>query len=142
MNGFSRAIAWRILLSACRPGCSTDVMTQRAARITRSRVSSGPTRSAEPAHSSSTNPVCGPESTTRFGRNRRLVTWSLPEAADGECWNDEYQPAETVITQNRYTNKVKGWLRTGYWHPEWGDPPDTPTAMIDAQAALKELTNG
>lgn len=68
---------------------------------------------------------------------KRPKTW-----LNGECWNDEYQPAETVITQNRYTNKVKGWLRTGYWHPEWGDPPDTPTAMIDAQAALKELTNG
>ena len=68
---------------------------------------------------------------------KRPRTW-----LNGECWNDEYQPAETVLTQNRYTNKVKGWLRTGYWHPEWGDPPDTPTAMIDAQAALRELTDG
>ena len=68
---------------------------------------------------------------------KRPKTW-----LNGECWNDEYQPAETVLSQNRYTNKVKGWLRTGYWHPEWGDPPDTPTAMIDAQAALKELTDG
>ena len=68
---------------------------------------------------------------------KRPKTW-----LNGECWNDEYQPVEAVLFHNRYTNKVKGWLRTGYWHPEWGDPPDTPTAMPDARLALKELTDG
>ena len=68
---------------------------------------------------------------------KRPKTW-----LNGECWNDEYQRAEAVLFHNRYTNKVKGWLRTGYWHPEWGDPPDTPSAMPDARLALKELTDG
>jgi hypothetical protein len=68
---------------------------------------------------------------------KRPKTW-----LHGECWNDEYQSAEAVLFHNRYTNKVKGWLRTGYWHPEWGDPPDTPSASPDARDALKELTDG
>ena len=68
---------------------------------------------------------------------KRPKTW-----LNGECWNDEYQPIQGITNHNRYMHKVLGWLKTGYWADEWGDPPNQRGANPEAKLALKELQHG
>ena len=69
---------------------------------------------------------------------RRPLTW-----LNQEGWLDPFKAKDIADTRaSRAKGRVRNWQKTGYWHENWGFPPDHPGAMTETKEALREMQHG
>ena len=69
---------------------------------------------------------------------RRPLTW-----LNQEGWLDPFEAKDIADTRaSRAKGRVRNWQKTGYWHENWGFPPDHPGAMTETKEALREMQHG
>ena len=69
---------------------------------------------------------------------RRPLTWLNQEA-----WLDSFEAKDIADTRtSRAKGRVRNWQKTGFWHENWGFPPDHPGAMQEIKEALRDMQHG
>jgi len=69
---------------------------------------------------------------------RRPLTWLNQKA-----WLDPFEAKDIADTRtSRAKGRVRNWQNTGYWHDNWGFPPDHPGAMQEIKEALRDMEHG
>ena len=69
---------------------------------------------------------------------RRPLTWLNQKA-----WLDPFEAKDIADTRAaRAKGRVRNWQNTGYWHDNWGFPPDHPGALEETKEALRDMEHG
>ena len=69
---------------------------------------------------------------------RRPLTW-----LNQEGWLDPFEAKDIADTRAaRAKGRVRNWQNTGYWHDNWGFPPDHPGALEETKEALRDMEHG
>ena len=69
---------------------------------------------------------------------RRPLTW-----LNQKGWLDPFEAKDIADTRaSRAKGRIRNWQKTGFWHDNWGFPPDHPGALQEIKEALREMQHG